>query len=121
MMLRFVLFIFAALFCINTTHCCYIWGTDSGYCETQAADLAWRQTYMPFCAEKVQYPACLPKPQFIPPTKEFPKGRWKQHNTFTKDKWVERAFFNWTRHRRTVELNKTLIKLGINEYGDSGK
>ena len=52
---------------------------------------------------------------------EFPNGRWKQHNTYAKDRWVESAFRNWTKHRKRVEMNKTLEKAGINEYGDSGK
>lgn len=42
---------------------CYIWGTDSGVCDVRGEDKLWRRENMPYCADAVNYPVCLPKPQ----------------------------------------------------------
>lgn len=39
---------------------CYIWGTDSGTCSTDTLDPLWRLANMPYCADAIQYPACIP-------------------------------------------------------------
>lgn len=59
--------------------------------------------------------------QKLPPTMEFPNGRWSEFDVLTKDQWVRSAATNWTRHRIAVETNASLQHQGIDEYGDPGK
>jgi hypothetical protein len=40
---------------------CYIWGTDSGVCLKESANIEWRLSNMPFCARRINYPVCVPK------------------------------------------------------------
>ncbi len=100
---------------------CYLWGTDSGTCSTDTLDPLWRLEKMPFCAEKIKYPACLPKYKTLPPSREFPEGRWFNHTVYNKDKWIYESYLTFTRYRIKLETNVTLRRQGINEYGDTGK
>jgi hypothetical protein len=100
---------------------CYLWGTDSGTCSTDTLDPLWRMEKMPFCAGKVNYPACLPKYKTLPPSREFPEGRWFNHTVYNKDKWILENYVAFTQERIALERNRTLRRQGVNEYGDLGK
>lgn len=76
---------------------------------------------MPFCKLSVQYPACVPKAQFLPPSREYPDGRWFNHTIQKKDAWVAEQYEIHVTEREILERNKTLRKARINEYGDEGK
>lgn len=99
---------------------CFIQGTDSGVCSGDPLDKAWRQLNMPFCGAIVQYTACLPKYQPLPPMREYPQGKWYNHTVYEKDQWVMRRTREVIQHRIKVETNQTLIRKGIDEYGDKG-
>lgn len=76
---------------------------------------------MPFCSAAIQYPACVPKYQTLPPMKEFPSGRWYNHTILAKDQWIETSVTNFIRERISLEKNKTLKAQRMNEFGDPGK
>ena len=105
---------------LSLVHSCYIQGTDSGYCSEDTLDPAYRAAKMPFCGKFVEYPACLPKFQKIPPLRSFPKGRWFNHTVDHKDAWIEENVNNHILYRKSVERNKTLINSGRNEFGEPG-
>ena len=46
---------------------CMIAGTDSGVCSEDTLDASMRAVLMPFCANRIKYKACVPKPQGLPP------------------------------------------------------
>eukprot|EP01041_Mallomonas_annulata_P010392 gene10392-21671_t len=75
---------------------------------------------MPFCYNFVQYSTCLPKIQTLPPSRQYPDGRWFNHTVKTKDTWVQQQCDDQIELRRDLERNKTLKNLGVNEYGDKG-
>lgn len=106
---------------ISGVHACYLWGTDSGYCSTETLDSIWRAENMPYCGNRVVYPACLPKPQTMPPSREFPDGRWFNHTVLTKDIWVADKCETHIAERRALENNGTLRRKNENEYGESGR
>lgn len=106
---------------LTCSDCCYLWGTDSGECSKDVKDGLWRQTFMPFCSKAVKYAACIPKFQSLPPSREFPLGRWFNHTTLTKDTWVHDTSGSFIRERMELERNKTLRKARTNEFGDDGK
>ena len=97
---------------------CYIHGTDSGECLESGMDTIWRQTHMPFCGEVINYPVCAPKVQTLPPSREFPNGRWSNYTIETKDSWVMNSFTSFIRYRINMESNRTLKKARKNEYGE---
>mmetsp|Transcript_27846 Transcript_27846/g.28096 ORF Transcript_27846/g.28096 Transcript_27846/m.28096 type:complete len:260 (-) Transcript_27846:97-876(-) len=99
---------------------CRLWGSETGECSLLPLDDLWRAENMPFCYDKVLYRACLPKQQTLPPSREFPNGRWFNHTVRAKDDWVRYSCELNTEIRRAAETNKTLKNLGVNEYGDKG-
>lgn len=105
---------------MHLSRACHIHGTDSGKCTSDTLDESWRQENMPFCAKYVKYPACLPVEQPLEPSISFPNGRWKYHNTRTKDQWIEDHYNVFVAYRIGLERNKTLYRSGRNEYGDKG-
>lgn len=113
-----VLLIFHS-FLLSIVQPCYISGTDSGYCSEQTLDFKYRAAAMPFCGRYIEYPACLPKEQKIPPSRQWPAGRWFNHTTITKDNWLAKNAREHLYYRRDLERNKTLYQLGINEYGEA--
>jgi hypothetical protein len=64
--------------------------------------------------------ACVPTYQTLPPTMEFPSGRWYNHTILKKDNWVNERCTQHIAHRIALESNKTLKNLNHNEYGDRG-
>lgn len=102
------------------TASCYLHGTDVGECTTQTLDPIWRATYMPFCFEAVVYPACIPKYQVLPPSREFPNGRWHNNTVASKDAWIQQNVVSHMELRIGYEKNKTMKNLNKNEYGDIG-
>lgn len=68
---------------------CVIAGTDSGVCDPMTLEPEYRQIVMPFCAPKIQYVACVPRQQSLPPDRRFEHGRWSNHTTLKKDNWIE--------------------------------
>lgn len=100
---------------------CYINGANTGYCTEATLDYAFRQQFMPFCWGHTQYPVCLPQPQYIPPMREFPEGRWTNHTAINKDGWVEQEFTTFVAERIRIETNKALKRARQNEYGEKGK
>mmetsp|Transcript_7136 Transcript_7136/g.10626 ORF Transcript_7136/g.10626 Transcript_7136/m.10626 type:complete len:262 (-) Transcript_7136:138-923(-) len=97
---------------------CNIWGTDSGECSELPLDKIWRLSNMPFCGSVVLYPTCLPKFQTLPPSREYPFGRWFNHTVLTKDKWVEYEAKEHVKYRMRLERNNSLRERGVNEHGD---
>lgn len=75
---------------------------------------------MPFCADRVVYPACIPQYKFIPPSLNWPTGRWGDHTVQTKDEWI--AAKAWEHVDRMVgyEKNKTMAKSGKDINGHVG-
>ena len=63
---------------------CVIAGTDSGYCDPMTLEPEYRSVVMPYCAPKVQYIACVPRQQSLPPDRRFEHGRWSNHTTLKK-------------------------------------
>lgn len=74
---------------------------------------------MPWCQYAVLYPACLPKEQTLPPSREFPDGRWFNHTTITKDRWVQTFYKERLTERLLLERNHSLRAKGMNEYGEN--
>ncbi len=76
---------------------------------------------MPFCADILPYPVCVPKIQKIVPTRDFSEvGRWTNYTIQTKDAWVEKSFQTHVWERKKIETNRSLQAKGMNEYGDPG-
>lgn len=100
---------------------CFIQGTDSGYCTLDSLDPIWRETNMPYCGRVVKYPVCIPKRQVLPPTREFPEGRWFNYTVYNKDQWVRHSAEAHIDERRRLERNGTLHRRNENEYGDPGR
>lgn len=71
----------------------------------------------PFCFDYVSYPTCIPKFQSMPPTLEFPDGRWFNHSVSQKDAWVKAKALEHISVRIGFERNRTLKNTGRNEYG----
>lgn len=115
---------FMFIFILFTSICvdgCYLWGTDSGYCEPLGLDSNWRSLNMPFCGNAVDYPVCVPKPEYLPPSSAFPPGRWSNHTILTKDQWVQKSCSDHISKREKLENDKNLQHDGVNEYGDAGR
>jgi hypothetical protein len=53
--------------------------------------------------------------------REFPQGRWTNHTSDLKDKWLGNAFYTFVAERIKIETNKALRRAGTNEYGDKGR
>lgn len=104
---------------LSFVHGCNIWGHDTGFCSDETLDALWRADKMPWCQYAVLYPACLPKEQTLPPSREFPDGRWFNHTVLTKDRWVQTYYKERLSERLVLERNRSLRAKGINEYGDS--
>mmetsp|Transcript_9744 Transcript_9744/g.10480 ORF Transcript_9744/g.10480 Transcript_9744/m.10480 type:complete len:270 (+) Transcript_9744:136-945(+) len=120
----FYLFFFHQTFSPFTSYfasACYLWGTDSGYCSTEPLDPIWKQENMPYCGKRIVYPTCLPKPQQLPPSREFPNGRWINFSVIEKDNWVAKEVEAHIQERISLEKNESLRAKLKNEYGDRGK
>jgi len=113
-----LLVILSMLYIIDS---CYLHGTDSGECTLQTLDPVWRDTFMPYCSKAILYPACIPKYQTLPPSREFPLGRWFNNTVRAKDDWVSASVESHIRTRMGYEKNKTMKNLNKNEFGDTGK
>ena len=99
---------------------CYLHGTDSGECTTLTLDPIYRATFMPFCFEAVKYPACIPKYITLPPSREFPEGRWFNNTVRNKDQWIEDSVTSHIAIRIKYETSKTMKDNNRNEFGDLG-
>lgn len=75
---------------------------------------------MPFCANRVVYPACIPQYKFIPPTINWPQGRWGDHTVRTKDQWIFDKAWEHVDKMVGYEKNKTLAKSGKDINGHVG-
>ena len=78
---------------------------------------------MPFCGKYIAnyYPPCVPAPAALAPDDNFPEGRFHNHTTKTKDRWVEQTVLSIISRRIEIETNKTAKKLGVDEHGRKGK
>lgn len=103
---------------VPATLSCFIAGADTGECSDLPTISVWRQDNLPFCSPRVQYPACLPKYQKLPESREFEKGRWFTHTHQKKDAWVHENANNHIRERIKLERNESLRSKGVNEFGD---
>mmetsp|Transcript_16283 Transcript_16283/g.27509 ORF Transcript_16283/g.27509 Transcript_16283/m.27509 type:complete len:269 (-) Transcript_16283:27-833(-) len=112
-----ILFIFQ----LRRTNACYLWGTSSGECTEDSLDPLWRQTFMPYCQGAVLYPACVPRYQTLPPSREFPLGRWFNHTITKKDDYIREKAETHIAERTALEKNRTLKRARENEYGDKGR
>lgn len=100
------------------TLACNLHGTDSGECTMEGKDPAWRLANMPFCADSVGYPVCVPKAQSMPPSREFPIGRWDNHTIYKKDDWVKANYYAHVRYREGIEKEYNYPeKATMNENG----
>lgn len=59
--------------------------------------------------------------QTLPPSREFPEGRWFNHTILAKDTWVHDTSGSFIRARMDLERDKTLRQKRENEFGDDGK
>ena len=58
-------------------------------CDAQIAlDEAYRMQVMPFCGARITYTPCVPREQSLPPSKDWPEGRWTEHTVLAKDRYV---------------------------------
>lgn len=105
-------------FIAQVSYSCVIWGSDTGECSLQPLDKIWRESNIPFCKDVVTYPACLPKFQPLPESREYPRGRWFNHTPLTKDTWVHQTAIAHIQYRQKLENNDTLRARGVNEHGD---
>ena len=97
------------ILCIQLSLSCYIHGTDSGICVNLTLDSDWKHINMPYCKHAVQYTACIPKQLYnIPPTLEFPDGRWSNHTTATKDEWIRLTTGHFISTRTGIEKSSTI-------------
>ena len=96
---------------------CWLHGSNIGECSTLPLDANWRKTIMPFCADAIIYPACLPKTVTLPPSREFPNGRWYNNTVTNKDAWVQQSVVSHLAQRIGYERN---AKTARNEFGDVG-
>lgn len=97
---------------------CYIHGTDSGVCSEDGLDKVYRDQHLQFCADKINYPVCLPKIQTLPPSRMHESGRWSNYTIETKDTWVKDQYTKFVKERIDLEMNRTLKKARKNEYGE---
>ena len=104
----------------NLVLACYLHGTDSGECTKLTMDPIWRSTFMPFCFDAVTYPACIPKYQTLPPSREFPNGRWFNNTVRNKDDWIAGIVPKHIQQRIEYETDEAMMELNQNEYGDVG-
>lgn len=111
--------IVCALSYLALAYSCNLWGHDTGICSEEPLDPMWRITNLPWCQYAILYPACLPREQFLPESREFPEGRWKNHTTLTKDRWVQTYYKERVGERLVLERNRSLRAKGINEWGDN--
>lgn len=73
---------------------------------------------MPFCADIVKYPSCVPFYQTLPPSREYEEGRFFNHTILKKDQWVEESFTTHVLNQIEYEKNNTEDKKGRNENGE---
>eukprot|EP00613_Pedinella_sp_CCMP2098_P000472 CAMPEP_0171636428 /NCGR_PEP_ID=MMETSP0990-20121206/27402_1 /TAXON_ID=483369 /ORGANISM="non described non described, Strain CCMP2098" /LENGTH=260 /DNA_ID=CAMNT_0012208553 /DNA_START=49 /DNA_END=831 /DNA_ORIENTATION=+ len=101
---------------------CYIQGSDTGFCDRRLMEESeYRAQEMPFCGPVVNYPACVPEAKPVKPDRKFNRdGRWLNHTTSTKDQWVETTVKEMIKYRLGLEVNKTLLNKGEDEYGVKG-
>mmetsp|Transcript_32240 Transcript_32240/g.30729 ORF Transcript_32240/g.30729 Transcript_32240/m.30729 type:complete len:262 (-) Transcript_32240:20-805(-) len=99
---------------------CYLVGTDSGQCTVNSLDPAWKAANMPFCSSAIKFPVCIPQFQSLPPSREYPNGRFFNHTVAAKDKWVADNYGAHLAYRIGLEKNKTLFNLNTNEFGEPG-
>lgn len=73
---------------------------------------------MPYCAAHIAYPACLPAEQSIPPSMEYPLGRWSNHTVINKDLWVREATESHIFERIDIEATTRHVKRRFRKNGD---
>jgi len=113
------LLITLVVFC-KDSNACYLQGTDSGECTLQTMDPVWRSTFMPFCFDAITYPACIPKYQTLPPSREFPDGRWFNNTVRNKDDWIGSIVPPHIARRIGYEMSAAMKEANYNEFGDLG-
>jgi len=94
------------------------WANDTdGPCKNGEGDHC-----MPFCGRYIAayYPVCTPTPNALERDQNFPNGRFQDHNTRSKDRWVEEQVTSIIDNRIAIETNRTARRLGVDEYGRKG-
>lgn len=101
---------------------CYLSGSDTGVCDNKISEIAeYKMAEMPFCASAIKYTPCVPEQKPVPPDRNFNRdGRWVNHTTLTKDRWVETRVLEMISYRVGLERNETLLNRGEDEYGIKG-
>lgn len=120
-MLQSFLLIAVTIWCLDVVNACYLHGSNTGECTDDSLDKLWRKELIPYCKRAVTYTACVPKYQVLPPSREFPKGRWFNHSIQKKDAWVGYESDQHIKYRIRMERNSTLKAKGENEYGEKGR
>ena len=100
------------------------------------SDHRYRRWHLPNCRWHVKYPACVPKmvdsdpslpimsaerwrpAQWVPPTDEFPEGRFRNFTIRNKDIWVHMRTQEIIDERLGNESDRRLEKREENEYGE---
>lgn len=95
---------------------CYIHGTDSGICTILTLDTSWKSINMPYCSGIVNYPACIPKEQYINPSFNFPQGRWQNYTILTKDQWIQNMTETYITTRENIESDPVLNTQGLHGH-----
>lgn len=106
------------------TDACQIAGTDSGSCydvyeenqgiETNVFDEGCNDGQCNlFCGEILSpmRSICVPRLD----------AAFSNHTYQNKDAWVEDMFKRITNERKALEMNATMMELGVNEYGEEGE
>lgn len=111
---------------LHVVDACQIQGYDSGTCDYGIRDdYDYRVANMPFCAEYVDYVACVPKYKPIAPDRNFPHGRFFNHTILRKDYWLYMMVMGNIRFRVDVELQAANCGKGcdkdVNEWGEFSK
>ncbi len=68
---------------------CKLGGMDIGVCDTSLeTDKEARLSVMPFCGQRILYSPCVPRYDPLPPSRDYPEGRWFNNTIKAKDDWI---------------------------------
>mmetsp|Transcript_45492 Transcript_45492/g.58336 ORF Transcript_45492/g.58336 Transcript_45492/m.58336 type:complete len:253 (+) Transcript_45492:81-839(+) len=122
MIMKNIVFWFVGLILVSLSYGCYIQGTDSGTCDARlSSEPDYKKLEMPFCGPIIDYTPCVPEQKAVNPDRNFNQdGRWANHTTLTKDRWIEKTVKEMIKYRLGLEVNNSLLDKGEDEYGIKG-
>eukprot|EP00501_MAST-03F_sp_TOSAG23-6_P001012 GSMAST32.ASY1.ANO1.1052.1 assembled CDS len=87
-------------------HACFLAGSDTGECLEREKFV----DYTPFCADKLQYTACVPRYN----------ENFANHTIVSKDNWIKKTYQKVIETRILVENDDGLRDNDMNEHGIDG-